>query len=241
MAGHSKWANIRFRKSAQDAKRSKVFTRHIREIVVLARMGGPDTESNARLRDAVNRALKSNMKRDTIDKAIARGAGTGGDKYFEIQYEGYGPKGTAVIVECMTDNKNRSVAEVRHAFSKHGGSLGVDGCVAYLFQRIGILLFPLESVDEEKLTEFAIDAGAEDISLSDSILEVVVAPQDLHRVYQLMLQEGFEADSIEIIVKPTIEISLADDDIEKVEHFIDALEELDDVQQVHTNAQFPDG
>ncbi|MGD8640311.1 MAG: YebC/PmpR family DNA-binding transcriptional regulator, partial [Gammaproteobacteria bacterium] len=167
MAGHSKWANIRFRKGAQDAKRGKLFTKLIREITVAARQGGGDPDSNPRLRAAIDKALSNNMTRDTVDRAVKRGSGeTEGENYEEIVYEGYGPNGVAIMVECLTDNRNRTVAEVRHAFSKHGGNLGTNGSVAFLFEKIGMLTFP-EGSDEEKIMEAAVEAGAEDVIVND--------------------------------------------------------------------------
>ena len=199
MAGHSKWANIKHRKAAQDAKRGKVFTKIIREIVIAARQGGPLPEDNPRLRAVIDKALGANMKRDTIDKAIARGAGTDeADNMEELTYEGYAPGGVAVLVECLTDNKNRTVGEVRHAFSKRGGNLGTDGSVAYLFTRTGQMLFA-PGVDEEALMEAALEAGAEDIvAQDDGSIEVLTPWEDLLNIKDALVSAGFAPESADV-------------------------------------------
>jgi len=199
MAGHSKWANIRFRKGAQDAKRGKIFTKLIREIVVATRMGGPDSDSNPRLRDAVQKALGANMKRDTVDNAIKRGAGAqDGDNYDEIRYEGYGPNGVAVMVDCLTDNRNRTVSEVRHAFTKSGGNLGTDGSVAYLFSKRGIISFAPGN-DEEKVLDAALEAGADDVLTNDDgSIDVWTNPEDFVTVLEVLQASGLKADSAEV-------------------------------------------
>ncbi|MGD8573107.1 MAG: YebC/PmpR family DNA-binding transcriptional regulator, partial [Gammaproteobacteria bacterium] len=191
MAGHSKWANIRFRKGAQDAKRGKLFTKLIREITVAARQGGGDPDSNPRLRAAIDKALSNNMTRDTVDRAVKRGSGeTEGENYEEIVYEGYGPNGVAIMVECLTDNRNRTVAEVRHAFSKHGGNLGTNGSVAFLFEKIGMLTFP-EGSDEEKIMEAAVEAGAEDVIVNDDTsIDVTTTPENFLSVKESMQEHG---------------------------------------------------
>ena len=238
MAGHSKWANIKFRKAAQDAKRGKAFTKLIKEITVSARLGGGEPDSNPRLRSAIDKALAANMTRDTIDRAVKRGSGAlEGDDIVEIRYEGYGPKGVAVLVECATDNKNRTVSEVRHAFSKHGGNLGTDGSVSYLFNKIGSIVFS-NIQDEEKIMDVALEAGAEDIESEDGMIEVVTPAESFHEVQQAMKDAGLEAQMSELIQRPSTETEISGDDVEKVMKLIDALEDLDDVQDVFTNASF---
>lgn len=241
MAGHSKWANIKHRKAAQDAKRGKVFTKLIRELVVAARAGGPQPEDNPRLRAAVDKALGANMKRDTIDKAIARGAGNAeGDNYEEVTYEGYGVGGVAVLVECMTDNRNRTVADVRHAFSKRGGNLGTDGSVAYLFNRLGQILYP-PGVNEERVMEVALEAGADDvIDHDDGSVEVLTPWEEFLAVKDAMQAAGLEHESADVIMQPSTSVTLDRAGAEKVMGLVDMLEDLDDVQNVYTNADIPD-
>ena len=241
MAGHSKWANIKHRKAAQDAKRGKVFTKLIRELVVAARAGGPQPEDNPRLRAAVDKALGANMKRDTIDKAIARGAGNAeGDNYDEVTYEGYGVGGVAVLVECMTDNRNRTVADVRHAFSKRGGNLGTDGSVAYLFNRLGQILYP-PGVSEERVMEVALEAGADDvIDHDDGSVEVLTPWEEFLAVKDAMQAAGLEHESADVIMQPSTSVTLDRAGAEKVMGLVDMLEDLDDVQNVYTNADIPD-
>ena len=204
MAGHSKWANIKHRKAAQDAKRGKVFTKLIRELVVAAKSGGPLPEDNPRLRAAVDKALGNNMKRDTIDKAIARGAGAGeGDNYEEVTYEGYGVGGIAVLVDCMTDNRNRTVSDVRHAFTKRGGNLGTDGSVAYLFNRTGQISYPA-GVDENRLIEVALEAGAEDVVTNDDgSMDVLTAWEDFSAVKEALQGAGLEPESCLLYTSPS--------------------------------------
>ncbi|MBI1424395.1 MAG: YebC/PmpR family DNA-binding transcriptional regulator [Gammaproteobacteria bacterium] len=241
MAGHSKWANIKHRKAAQDAKRGKLFTKLIREITVSARVGGADLDSNPRLRTAVDKALTANMTRDTIERAIKRGAGAGDTENFEeVRYEGYGVGGVAVMVECLTDNRNRTVSDVRHAFSKTGGNLGTDGSVAYLFNKRGIISFAPGS-DEDAIMEAALDAGAEDVaSQEDGSLEVWTTPEEFNQVNAAMRQAGFEPTAAEITLQAATEVQLALEDAEKVVRLVDMLEDLDDVQNVYTNADFSD-
>ena len=240
MAGHSKWANIKHRKAAQDAKRGKIFTKLIRELVVAAKAGGPNPDDNPRLRAAVDKALGANMKRDTIDKAIARGAGAGeGENYDEITYEGYAPGGVAVLVECMTDNRNRTVGEVRHTFSKRGGNLGTDGSVAYLFNRIGQIGYA-PGVDEDALMEVALEAGAEDIvAHDDGSMEVTTAFEDYLTVKDALLAAGLEPSYAEVTMVADINVPMDKDGAEKILAIIDSLEDLDDVQNVFTNAEIP--
>jgi len=237
MAGHSKWANIKHRKAAQDAKRGKVFTKLIRELVVAAKAGGPNPDDNPRLRAAVDKALGTNMKRDTVEKAIARGAGAGeGDNYDEITYEGYGVGGIAVLVECMTDNRNRTVSDVRHAFDKRGGNLGTDGSVAYLFTRTGQISFA-PGADEEQIMEVALEAGAEDIVTNDDqSIDVMTAWEDFGAVKEAIVAAGLEPDNAEITMLASTTVPLDKDGAEKALALIDSLEDLDDVQNVYTNA-----
>ena len=239
MAGHSKWANIKHRKAAQDAKRGKIFTKLIREIVVAAKMGGPDQDSNPRLRDATSKALSANMKKDTVANAIKRGAGAGeGENYDEVRYEGYGPNGVAVMVDCLTDNRNRTVSEVRHAFTKSGGNLGTDGSVSYLFTKQGMMTYPSGS-DEDAIMEAALEAGADDIiSNDDGSIEVTTAWEELTTVKEAMTAEGFAPETADVIQQAATSVDLELEDAEKVMRLIDMLEDLDDVQGVHTNADF---
>ncbi len=239
MAGHSKWANIKHRKAAQDAKRGKIFTKLIREITVSARTGGADLDSNPRLRDAIDKALSANMKKDTIENAIKRGSGaTEGENYEEVRYEGYGPGGVAVMVDCLTDNRNRTVADVRHAFSKCGGNLGTDGSVAYQFSKLGILSYPSEH-DEDAIMEVALEAGADDVvTQDDGSIEIHVAAGNFLQVKQMLLDAGHTPEMSEITMQAAIEVSLDGEDAEKVIRLVDMLEDLDDVQNVYTNADF---
>jgi YebC/PmpR family DNA-binding regulatory protein len=242
MAGHSKFANIKHRKAAQDKKRGKIFTKLIREITVAARGGGGgDVASNPRLRLAVEKALGANMTRDTIERAIKRGTGEGDDaNYEEVRYEGYGPAGTAIMVDCLTDNRNRTVSEVRHAFTKAGGNLGTDGSVAYMFARTGMLMYAAGS-DEDAIMEAALEAGADDVaSNDDGSIEVVTAFEDFIAVKDAMTEAGFEPEQAEVIEKAANLIDVTLDDAEKIMRLIDTLEDLDDVQDVHTNADFSD-
>lgn len=241
MAGHSKWANIRHRKAAQDAKRGKIFTKLIREIVIAAKHGGPNPEDNPRLRAVVDKALGANMKRDTVDKAIARGAGNDeADNMEELTYEGYAPGGVAVLVECLTDNKNRTVGEVRHAFSKRGGNLGTDGSVAYLFVRTGLMLFA-PGVDEEALMDAALEAGAEDVvSHDDGSIEVLTPWENFLTIKDALVASGYVPESGEVAMIASLAVEQDAEAAEKIIGLIDALEDLDDVQNVYTNAEFPD-
>ncbi|MCP5335709.1 MAG: YebC/PmpR family DNA-binding transcriptional regulator [Oceanospirillaceae bacterium] len=240
MAGHSKWANIKHRKARQDAKRGKAFTKIIRELVVAAQQGGPHVADNPRLRAVVDKALVANMKRDTIDKAIARGAGTAeGDNYEELSYEGYGAGGVAVFVECMTDNRNRTVSDVRHAFSKRGGNLGTDGSVAYLFTKLGQIIFA-PGADEEKLMEAALEAGADDvISHADGSIEVLTSPDMFMDVKDALAGLG-EIANAEITMVPSTTAELDEAAADQFLKMIDMLEELDDVQNVYHNAEIAD-
>jgi len=241
MAGHSKWANIKHRKAAQDAKRGKIFTKLIRELVVAAKAGGPNPDDNPRLRAAVDKALGANMKRDTVDKAIARGAGAGdGENYDEITYEGYAPGGVAILVECMTDNRNRTAGDVRHAFTKRGGNLGTDGSVAYLFNRIGQISYE-PGADEEALMDAALDAGAEDVvSHDDGSVEVQASFESFLNVKDALVAAGLQPAHAEMTMAADISVPLDLSGAEKLLAMIDGLEDLDDVQNVYTNAEIPD-
>ncbi|HEY9030876.1 MAG TPA: YebC/PmpR family DNA-binding transcriptional regulator [Kangiella sp.] len=240
MAGHSKWANIKHRKAAQDAKRGKIFTKIIRELVVAAKEGGGDPNDNPRLRAAMDKALGANMKKDTIEKAIDRGTGNAeGDNYEELTYEGYGPGGVAILVECMTDNKNRTVGEVRHAFTKHGGNLGTNGSVAYLFEKKGQFIFG-DNVEEEALMEAALEAGAEDlVAHDDGSFELQTAPEDFLDIKEALVKAGFKPENAEVSMLPSTQAELDVNDGAKVIRLVDRLEELDDTQNVYTNADIP--
>ncbi|WP_194727040.1 YebC/PmpR family DNA-binding transcriptional regulator [Noviherbaspirillum malthae] len=237
MAGHSKWANIKHKKAATDAKRGKIWTRLIKEITVAARMGGGDMAANPRLRLAVDKAADANMPKDNVNRAIQRGTGgLEGANYEEIRYEGYGINGAAIIVDCMTDNRVRTVAEVRHAFSKFGGNMGTEGSVAFLFKHCGQLLFA-PGTNEDALMEAALEAGAEDvITDEEGGIEVLTPPNDFSSVKDALEKAGFKAEVAEIIMKPSTETVFGDDDAIRMQKLLDALENLDDVQEVYTNA-----
>lgn len=237
MAGHSKWANIQHRKGRQDEKRGAAFSRVAKELMVAARLGGGDPNFNPRLRLAVEKAKAVNMPKDKIENAIKKGTGElEGVDYIEVRYEGYGPGGAAVMVDCMTDNKTRTVAEVRHAFSKHGGNLGTDGCVAFMFKHCGQLVFA-PGTDETKLMEVAIEAGAEDVvSQDDGSIEVITAPGDFLAVKEALEQAGFKAGYAEVTMKPESETVLSGEEAVKMQKLLDALDGLDDVQEVYTTA-----
>ncbi|MEK7206541.1 MAG: YebC/PmpR family DNA-binding transcriptional regulator [Pseudomonadota bacterium] len=242
MAGHSKWANIKHRKGVQDARRGKVFTKIIREITIAARAGGGgDPKLNPRLRTAIDKALDQNMTRETIDRAIKRGTGElEGAHYEEVHYEGYGPGGVAVMVECTTDNRIRTVGEVRHAFAKYGGNLGQDGSVAFLFKKTGVLDYPPGS-NEDKIMEAALEAGADDvITDQDGTVEVLTAPENFHVVLETMAKAGLKPGNSEIQQRAAVAVTVAGDDAEKMLKLLEALEELEDVQSVFSNADFPD-
>lgn len=241
MAGHSKWANIRFRKGAQDAKRGKLFTKLIREITVATKAGGPDPDNNPRLRSAVDKGLSNNMKRDTIETAIKKGSGaTDAEHFDEIRYEGYGPAGTAVMVDCLTDNKNRTVAEVRHAFNKSGGNLGTSGSVDYMFQKLGIINFSNEQ-DEDALIEAALEAGADDIvTHEDGSFEVLTQPEEFMAIRDGLVAAGFAHEHAEVTMRADNLSPVVVKDAEKILRLLDVLEDLDDVQNVYSNADFPD-
>ena len=241
MAGHSKWANIQHRKGAQDAKRGRLFSRLIREVSIAARIGGPGPEGNPRLRQAIDKALAGNVPKDTIERAIRRASGDGGlGSLEEIRYEGFGPGGVAVIADCVTDNRNRTVAEVRHAFTKCGGNLGSDGSVGYLFNRVGQLGYPAGS-DEDALMEAAIEAGAEDvITNEDGSFEVVTAPEDYEAVREALRAADLEPEESGVTLRALSSVSLDDpSEAGRMVRLIEVLEDLDDVQQVYSNAAIP--
>jgi YebC/PmpR family DNA-binding regulatory protein len=237
MAGHSKWANIKHKKAAQDAKRGKIFTRLIKEITVSSRLGGPDADTNPRLRLAIDKAYEANMPKENVERAIRRGSGElDGVNYEEVRYEGYGIGGAAVMVECMTDNKTRTVADVRHAFAKHGGNLGTDGSVAFLFKHCGLLVFA-PGASEIAVMEAALEAGAEDvIANDDGSIEVITAPNVFVTVKEALSRTGLKAEFAEVTMKPTSENVLVGEDAAKMQRLLDALEALDDVQEVYTTA-----
>ncbi len=241
MAGHSKWANIQHRKGAQDKKRGKLFTKLIREITVAARMGGGDPDSNPRLRTAIDKAKGQSMPKDNIERAVKRGAGElDGADYLELRYEGYGPGGTAVMVDCLTDNKNRTVAEIRHAFTKYGGNLGADGSVNYLFNNVGQLLYPRGS-DEDALMEAAIDAGAEDVVVDDDgSIEVLSDPADFHKVRDAMIAAGYEPENAQLTMRASTSATLDVKEATSMVKMLELLEDLDDVQEVYSNAEISD-
>jgi YebC/PmpR family DNA-binding regulatory protein len=241
MAGHSKWANIKHKKAATDAKRGKIWTRLIKEITVAARMGGGDVDANPRLRLAVDKAADANMPKENVTRAVQRGSGTlDGVNYEEVRYEGYGVGGAAIIVDCMTDNRVRTVAEVRHAFNKNGGNMGNEGSVAFMFQHCGQFLFA-PGVEEDKLMEAALEAGADDVVQDDEGgFEVLCDPFAFANVKDALEKAGFKAEVAEIIWKPTTETVFTGDDAIKMQKILDALENLDDVQEVFTNALIED-
>jgi YebC/PmpR family DNA-binding regulatory protein len=237
MAGHSKWANIKHKKAATDAKRGKIWTRLIKEITVAARMGGGDANTNPRLRLAIEKAADANMPKDNVNRAVQRGSGgLEGVNYEEIRYEGYGIGGAAIIVDCMTDNRVRTVAEVRHAFSKFGGNRGTEGSVSFMFKHVGQFLFA-PGVEEDKLMEAALEAGADDVITDDEGgFEVLCDPNAFAGVKEALEAAGFKADSAEVIMKPDTETVFTGEDALKMQKLLDALENLDDVQEVYTNA-----
>ncbi len=238
MAGHSKWANIKHQKGRQDEKRQKIFSKLIREITVAARLGGPDAADNPRLRLALDRAFRSNMPKDTIERAVSRGAGdTESENLEEVLYEGYGPGGVAILVETMTDNRNRTVAEVRHAFSKSGGSLGTDGSVSYLFKKIGQII--VKDSDEDKLLDLLIPSGIEDLELlEDGKTLINMDVENLPAVKEVLDSQTIEIEESEVVMNASINIELDGDTSEKVIKLLENLDDLDDVQNVHSNAEF---
>ncbi len=239
MAGHSKWANIRFRKAAQDSRRGKLFSKLIREITVAARTGAPDPDGNPSLRAAIDKALAANMSRDVIDRAVRRGSGeTGGDGYQDVVYEGYGPGGVAFLIECSTDNRNRTVSEVRHALTKHGGNLGTEGSVSYMFNRVGLIQFA-SGGDEDEIFEAAISAGAEDIDILDDGRVMVATPVDtFFDVVSAVKEAGLEYEEAGIEQRSTVSLEIDDEMTERILNLVGVIEDLDDVRDVYTNATF---
>ncbi len=241
MAGHSKWANIRFKKGANDAKRGKLFTKLIREITVAAKAGGGDIGSNPRLRLAIDKAKGKSVPKDSIERAVKRGTGElDGDNYEEVRYEGYGPSGVAVMVDCLTDNRNRTVADVRHAFTKFGGNLGADGSVAYLFEHVGLLTYPA-GADEEQIMEAAIEGGASDVVVGDDAsIEVICPPEDYASLHDAMLASSLEPETSEVTMRASTRADVDVGAAETLLKLLDMLDDLDDVQQVYSNADFPE-
>ena len=241
MAGHSKWHNIQHRKGAQDAKRGKVFTKLIKEIVIAAKAGGGVIENNPGLRMVIDKALASNMKRDTIESAVKRGSGDlEGENYDEVRYEGYGLAGTAIMVDTLTDNRNRTVADVRHAFTKHGGNLGTDGSVSYLFTKQGFISFATGD-DEDQIMEIALDSGAQDvITNDDGSIDVITSPEEFFAVKDALTDAGLESVHSQVTMEPSIRVELNLQDAEKFMKLIERLEDLDDTQEVYHNADISD-
>ena len=241
MAGHSKWANIRHRKAAQDAKRGKIYTKLAREITVAAREGGGDPEKNPRLRAAIEKARKFNMPKENIERAIKRGTGElKGETYEEVTYEGYGPGGVAIIVKCLTDNRNRTASEVRHVFSKHGGNLGTSGCVSYLFERKGVITVPADRFDEETVMMAAIEAGAEDVVNEGEKFVIYTEPSELETVRKGLVDAGVEVEEAKLDLIPTTTTRVEGETAQKVLKLLMALEDLDDVQEVYSNFDMPE-
>ena len=242
MSGHSKWSTIKRKKGAADAKRGKIFTKLIREIATAARIGGGDIDANPRLRLIVDKAKQANMPKDNIARAIAKGAGGGddGEQYEECVYEGYGPGGVAILIETLTDNKNRTVGEVRHALTKHGGNLGSSGCVAYLFEKKGLISIEAASADADKLMEAALEAGAEDVVENDEVIDVVTTPSDFSEIRDALAADGFSVAHAEITMEASTSVAVEGKEAESMLKLNDALEDLDDVQQVYANVDISD-
>jgi len=239
MSGHSKWANIKRRKGAQDAKRGQVFTKIIREITVAARIGGADPDSNPRLRSALDKARAASMPRDNIQRAVAKGVGAAsGENYEEVVFEGYGTGGVAIIVECLTDNRNRTTGDIRFAFTKYGGNLGTTGCVGYMFSRKGIIRVPAEGVSEDDLMMAALDAGAEDVTDEGDLFEVTTAMTDLYACAKAIQDAGFTTSQAELTYIPGTMAAVSGKQAQTIMKLVDVLEEHDDVQNVYTNAEF---
>lgn len=244
MAGHSKWANIKHKKAREDAKRGKIFTKIARQITLAAREGGGDPEANFKLRLAINKARTVNMPNENIERAIARGTGAlESDNFEEVTYEGYGPGGVAILVEAATDNRNRTASEVRHTFSKNGGNLGETGCVAWMFETKGLIIIQSEegaAVDEDEVMMAALEAGAEDVRVEEDAIEIITAPEDLEAVEKGLKAAGFQVASAEVTMLPQNTVAVEGEEAQRVLKLIDALEDLDDVQEVYTNADIPD-
>lgn len=241
MAGHSKWANIKHKKAAEDAKRGKIFSRLSREIMVAARQGNPDPDWNPRLRLAIDKAYANNMPKDNVERALKRGAGDmEGQSFEEARFEGYGPGGVAIMLDCLTDNRNRTVGEVRHAFSKYGGNLGTDGSVAFLFDHMGVITYPA-GTDEDAVMEAAIEAGADELVTDDEgTIEVLVAPERFGAVRQALIDAGLEPEDAEVTMRPQTGVEVSGDDAAAVLRLLEVLDDLDDVQNVYSNADFTD-
>ncbi len=241
MSGHSKWATIKHKKGIADAKRGQAFTKLIKEITVCAKMGGPDPESNARLRTAILKARAENMPKDNIERAIKKGSGElGASTFYELTYEGYAPGGVAIIVDTLTDNKNRTASDVRSTLTKLGGSLGATGCVSYMFQTKGVITYSTEKYTEDQIFEVALENGAEDVSTSDDVIEVTTTPADFATVLEAMQAAGFEQESADVQRIADQTVTLDSEKANKVLRIVERLEELDDVQQVSTNLDLPD-
>lgn len=241
MAGHNKWSSIKHKKGAADAKRGKVFTKLIKEITVAARMGGGDIDSNPRLRTAVNSAKAQNMPKDNLERAIKKGTGDlEGVDYEEIMYEGYGPGGVAVFVECLTDNKNRTIADVRYIFSKAGGNIGTDGCVAWMFDKKGLISIAKEDSDENTLMEIALEAGAEDVKDEGDCFEIITDPADFDTVKEAVEAADIKIEMAEVTMIPQTQTSLEGKEAEQMIRFMEALDDCDDIQKFYTNADIPD-
>lgn len=236
MSGHSKWSTIKRKKGALDAKRGKIFTKLIRELQTAARIGGGEPDSNPRLRLVIDKAKTANMPKDNIQRAIQKGIGGGdGDAFEESIYEGYGPGGAAILIETLSDNKNRTVGDIRHALTKHGGNLGASGCVAYLFEKRGVLVFEDQGLGRDALLEAALEAGAEDLVESDDVCEIVTSPTEFHAVQEVLAAKGFEPVSAELTMQPSTTVELTGKDAEQMLRLADSLEDLDDVQNFHAN------
>lgn len=241
MSGHSKWATIKHKKGIADAKRGQAFTKLIKEITVCAKMGGPDPESNARLRTAILKARAENMPKDNIERAIKKGSGElGSSTFYELTYEGYAPGGVAIIVDTLTDNKNRTASDVRSTLTKLGGSLGATGCVSYMFQTKGVITYSTEKYTEDQIFEVALENGAEDVSTTDDVIEVTTTPADFATVLEAMQAAGFEQESADIQKIADQTVTLDNEKANKVLRIVERLEDLDDVQQVSTNLELPD-
>jgi len=242
MSGHSKWSTIKHKKAANDQKRGKIFTKIIRELTISARLGGSDPEGNARLRSAVLKAKEANMPKDTMERAIKKGSGEAdGVNYEEFAYEGYGPEGVAIFMEIMTDNKNRAASDVRATMTRSGGNLGSNGCVSYMFDKRGVILFSTEKLNEDKAMEIGIDAGADDITADEKNIEVITAPENFDKVLKAFNNAGFNQVSAEITMVPNTLQDVSQEGVDKVLSLIDKLEDLDDIQNVFTNMNIPEG
>lgn len=236
MAGHSKWANIKHRKAAQDAKKGKIFTKIAKELTVAAKIGGSDPEMNPRLRVALDKAKSANMPKENVERAIKKGTGEGNDTiYYEVTYEGYGPGGVAILVNALTDNKNRTVAEVRSTLTKRGGSMGETGCVAWLFEKKGVINVKKEVIDEEEIMELAIEAGAEDVEINDDGYEIISEPENYYSIKDVLETKNIEIEYSEITMRPKTTVELTGEDAKKAVALVEALEDLDDVQEVYAN------